>query len=99
MTVLMVPGLGLLYAGLVRRDAALTSIWVCLVAALALALQWFFFGYSLAFSETASNGFIGDYRHFAFANTSGAGSSVNPLIPELLQAFFQVRTSFHLELC
>lgn len=88
-TVLMVPGLALLYAGLVRRDAAVTSIWVCLIAALALALHWFLFGYSLAFSETASNGFIGDYRHFVFANI-GLESPVNARIPGLLYAIFQV---------
>ncbi|RMX88699.1 hypothetical protein D0869_01433 [Hortaea werneckii] len=88
-TVLMVPGLGLLYAGLVRKDAAVTSIWVCLIAALALASQWFLFGYSLAFSETASNGFIGDYRHFVFANI-GLESPVSPRIPGLLYAFFQM---------
>lgn len=55
-----------------------------------ITFQWYFWGYSLAFSPTQTNGFIGDLRHFGLMNTLGAPSPGSPLIPELLYSFYQV---------
>lgn len=52
--------------------------------------QWYFWGYSLAFSSTAKNGFIGDLHHFGLMNTLAVPSPGSPLIPELLYSFYQV---------
>jgi Amt family ammonium transporter len=55
-----------------------------------IVFQWYFWGYSLAFSSTATSGFIGDLSHFGLMNTLGTPSPGSPLIPELLYSFYQV---------
>jgi hypothetical protein len=55
-----------------------------------IVFQWYFWGYSLAFSSSATNGFIGDLKHFGLLNTLGVPSPGSPLIPELLYSFYQV---------
>jgi Amt family ammonium transporter len=52
--------------------------------------QWFFWGYSLAFSTTATNGYIGDLRNFGLRKVLAAPSPGSPLIPDLLYSFFQM---------
>jgi Amt family ammonium transporter len=91
MVLLMIPGLGFLYSGLARRKSALSMIWACMGSFSVIVFQWYFWGYSLAFSQTATNGFIGDLRHFGLMKTLGAPSPGSPLIPELLFSFYQVR--------
>ena len=90
MVVVMIPGLGFLYSGLARRKSALTMIWVCMMSFSVITLQWYFWGYSLAFSAQGTSGFIGDLKHFGLMYTLGAPSPGSPLIPELLYAFYQV---------
>ena len=90
MVVVMIPGLGFLYSGLARRKSALSMIWACMASFSVITFQWYFWGYSLAFSAQATNGFIGDTEHFGLINTLGAPSPGSPLIPELLYAFYQV---------
>ncbi|CCD22609.1 ammonium permease MEP3 NDAI_0A04530 [Naumovozyma dairenensis CBS 421] len=94
---IMVPGLGFLYSGLARRKSALSLIWVVLMATLVGMVQWYFWGYSLAFSHTASNNkFIGDLNSFGFRNVYGKiknsdGSEVpGQLYPEIAFAAFQM---------
>ena len=55
-----------------------------------ITFQWYFWGYSLAFSAQGTSGFIGDLKHFGLTNTLGAPSPGSPLIPELLYSFYQV---------
>ncbi|KAF7306594.1 Ammonium transporter [Mycena indigotica] len=86
----MVPGLAFLYSGLVRRKSALGLIWVVSGANAVTIFQWFFWGYSLAFSSSATNGFIGDLKNFGLRKVLGDPSPGSPLIPELLYAFFQM---------
>lgn len=90
MVFLMVPGLGFLYSGLARRKSALSMIWACLGSYSVITFQWYFWGYSLAFSSTATNGFIGNMNKFGLMNTLAVPSPGSPLVPELLYAFYQV---------
>src|ERR1700722_7591504 len=90
MVLLMIPGLGFLYSGLARRKSALSMIWACMASFSIIVFQWYFWGYSLAFSSSATNGFIGDLKHFGLLNTLGVPSPGSPLIPELLYSFYQV---------
>jgi Amt family ammonium transporter len=90
MVMVMVPGLGFLYSGLARRKSALSMIWACMGSMSVVTFQWYFWGYSLAFSPTATNGFIGNLHSFGLMNTLGAPSPGSPLVPELLYAFYQV---------
>ncbi|KAF9733336.1 hypothetical protein PMIN06_011885 [Paraphaeosphaeria minitans] len=91
MVMVMVPGLGFLYSGLARRKSALSMIWACMFSSSVITFQWYFWGYSLALSGSATNGFIGDLRRFGLMNTLGAPSPGSPLIPELLYAFYQMQ--------
>lgn len=90
MVLVMVPGLGFLYSGLARRKSALSMIWACMASCSIITFQWYFWGYSLAFSQYATNGFIGDLQKFGLMKTLGAPSPGSPLIPDLLYAFYQV---------
>lgn len=94
MVLIMVPGLGFLYSGLARRKSALSLIWACIGSSLVVTFQWYFWGYSLAFSSSATNGFIGNLKHFGLQNVLAVPSPGSPLIPELLYSFYQVRPLF-----
>ncbi|KAI5818344.1 ammonium transporter AmtB-like domain-containing protein [Pyronema omphalodes] len=91
MVMIMVPGLGFLYSGLARRKSALSLIWACVGSSAVVTFQWYFWGYSLSLSSSATNGFIGNLKHFALQNTLGAPSPGSPLIPELLYSFYQLQ--------
>jgi Amt family ammonium transporter len=91
MVLLMVPGISFLYSGLARRKSALSLIWVTMMSFSVIVFQWYFWGYSLALSSTATNGFIGNLDKFGLRNTLGDPSPGSPLIPELLYSFYQVR--------
>lgn len=91
MVLVMVPGLGFLYSGLARRKSALSLIWACIGSSAVVTFQWYFWGYSLAFSKSATSGFIGDLHHFALRNTLALPSPGSPLVPELLYSFYQMQ--------
>jgi Amt family ammonium transporter len=79
-----------LYAGLARRKSALSLIWVVSASNAVGILQWYFWGYSLSFSPTAINGFIGNLENFGLMNVLGDPSPGSLLIPDLLYAFYQM---------
>ncbi len=91
MVLLMIPGIAFLYSGLARRKSALSLIWVTMMSFSVIVFQWYFWGYSLALSSTATNGFIGNLDKFGLRGTLGEPSPGSPLIPELLYSFYQVR--------
>lgn len=84
---LMIPQIGFLYSGLTRRKSALSIIWACIIAGCIGMFQWWFWGYSLSFSKTASNGFIGNLHNFALRNTLNDAQDAK--YPEVLYAAFQ----------
>lgn len=90
MVMVMIPGLGFLYSGLARRKSALSMIWACMASFSVVTFQWYFWGYSLAFSPTATNGYIGNLRNFGLMKTLADPSPGSVLVPNLLYAFYQV---------
>jgi len=90
MVFLMVPGLAFLYSGLARRKSALSLIWAIFACNAVVIFQWYFWGYSLAFSPSANNGFIGNLDNFALVKVLAGPSPASPLIPDLLYSFFQM---------
>lgn len=86
----MVPGIAFLYSGLSRRKSALHLIWIVAASNAIVIFQWYFWGYSLAFSSTATNGFIGNLHNFGMQRVLADPSPGSPLIPELLYAFYQM---------
>ena len=93
MVMVMIPGLGFLYSGLARRKSALSMILVCMGSMSVINFQWYLWGYSLAFSRSATNGFIGNLRNFGLMKTLADPSPGSPLIPGLLYSFYQVTPS------
>ncbi len=85
---LMIPGVGFFYSGLARRKSALSLIWLSMMSVGVVSFQWFFWGYSLTFSHTATS-YIGDLSNFGFRNVLAQPSVGSPKIPDLLFAVYQ----------
>ena len=89
MVLLMTPGVGLFYGGLVRSKTVVSMIGLSFLALALASIQWVLFGYSLAFGSDVS-GFVGGLNYFAL---SGVGLDEAPLagnIPHLLYVAFQL---------
>lgn len=84
---IMIPGVGLLYSGLSRKKHALSLVWASIMAISVVTFQWFFWGYSLAFSHEAGK-FLGKLDNFCMINVLGAPSVVSSL-PDILFMFYQ----------
>lgn len=87
---LMVPGLGFLYSGLARRKSALSMIWIVMLSSFIGIFQWYFWGFSLAFSSTSTNSFIGNLHHFGFQHVLGEVSEGTDY-PQISWAIFQMQ--------
>ena len=87
---IMVPGLAFLYSGLARRKSALSMIWIVIMSSFVGIFQWYFWGYSLAFSDTSNNSFIGDLHFFGFKNLLGA-SDDKTTYPDIAYSLFQLQ--------
>lgn len=85
---IMIPGVGLLYSGLSRKKHALSLLWASIMAACLTGFQWFFWGYSLVFSQTNTSPFLGSLDNFALMNVLGAPSVVTSL-PGILFCLYQ----------
>jgi len=88
LVLIMIPGVGFFYSGLPRRKNALSMIWTSVISAAVVSFQWFFWGYSLAFSDTGS-AFIGDLRYFALKGVLGEPSIGSTRIPALVFCIYQ----------
>ncbi|KAI1466641.1 ammonium transporter [Daldinia caldariorum] len=88
LVLLMIPGVGFFYSGLARRKSALSLIWLSVMATAVTTFQWFFWGYSLTFSHTAS-AYIGDLSNFGFKNVLAQPSVGSSRVPDLLFAVYQ----------
>jgi len=88
LVLLMIPGVGFFYSGLARRKSALSLLWLSVMSTAVISVQWFFWGYSLAFSHTAGP-FIGNLDNIGLRNVLAAPSQVGPRIPDLLFCVYQ----------
>ncbi|KAG8216639.1 ammonium transporter AmtB-like domain-containing protein [Butyriboletus roseoflavus] len=86
---IMIPGVGFFYSGLLRRKNALNMIYLSMMTVAMVSFQWFFWGYSLAFSESAGK-FIGNLDHFALMNVIDQPSLGNPRVPAIAFCVFQL---------
>ena len=75
MVMLMTPGVGLFYGGLVRSKTVVSMIGLSFLAFAIASIQWVLFGYSLSFGSDIS-GIIGGLNYFAL---SGVGLGEAPL--------------------
>ncbi|PUU79894.1 ammonium transporter MepA [Tuber borchii] len=84
----IIPGIGFLYGGLARRNASLGLLWQSFLVSAVISFQWWWIGYSLAYSRTAGK-FIGDFENIGLRNVVAAPSIGSGYIPEILFALFQ----------
>ncbi|CAD6897873.1 unnamed protein product [Tilletia controversa] len=91
---IMIPGLGFFYAGLLRQKSALSMLWVSMTVMSVALFEFFFWGYSLAFS-TGANKFIGDLKHFGLQGVDimypgwDSATPIATTVPALLYFIYQ----------
>lgn len=92
---MMVPGLAMFYAGLVRRKNVLSVFMQCFGITAIISLLWVAIGYTLAFDDTGMaeghvnlNSFIGGFSHVMLAGITPGTMSGS--IPEIVFVVFQM---------
>ncbi|MFA5221758.1 MAG: ammonium transporter [Methanoregula sp.] len=89
LVMIMTPGVGFFYGGLVRKKNFISMITLSFVAFALVSIQWVLFGYSLAFGPDVG-GFIGNLNYLGL---NGVGMDPGPYsaaIPGLLFMVFQL---------
>jgi Amt family ammonium transporter len=82
---LMLPGLAIFYAGMVRSKNVLSTMLYSMVCIFVVGIVWFLFGHSLAFAPDG-NAIIGGTKYLFFNNVL---TDVHGTIPESIFAMFQ----------
>lgn len=86
---MMIPGLALFYAGLVRSKNILSILMQCFALTAVLSIVWLVVGYSLAFSD--GNAFIGGLGNaFLSGITPASVRGDCPTIPQVLHFAYQM---------
>ena len=85
---MLVPGLGLFYGGLVRKKNVLAVLMQSVFGAGILSVLWIVLGYSLAFTE--GNPIIGGFSRVLLSGVApDTLAALAPTIPETVYAMFQ----------
>ncbi|HVB49139.1 MAG TPA: ammonium transporter [Burkholderiales bacterium] len=84
-----IPGLGLFYAGMVRKKNVLATLAQSFVVTCVVTVLWYMIGYTLAFTNGGS--FIGDLsRLFLHGMGKNTVSSLSGAVPESVYMSFQM---------
>jgi len=86
LVLLMLPGLALFYAGMVRSKNVLSTIMLSFIAMGVLGVQWVAFGYSFAFGGNGG-ALFGGFDHLFLAGITG--ETLTGSIPTLAFVMFQ----------
>lgn len=89
LVLLMTPGVGLFYGGLVRSKTVVSMIGLSFLALALASIQWVLFGYSLAFGMDVS-GILGGFNYMAMNGVGLGEAPLAPNIPALAYAAFQL---------
>jgi Amt family ammonium transporter len=89
LVMIMTPGVGLFYGGLVRKKNFINMITLSFVAFALVSIQWVLFGYSLAFGGDVG-GFIGNLEYLGLNNVGMEPGPYSPVVPGLLYMVFQL---------
>ena len=89
LVMLMTPGLGLFYAGMVRRKNVLATFQQSFIMLGIIAVQWVLFGYSLAFGKDILGGFVGGFDHVGLNGVGVEPGDYGSTIPQLLFMAYQ----------
>jgi len=89
LVMIMTPGVGFFYGGLVRRKNLISMITLSFVAFALVSIQWVLIGYSLAFGSDVG-GFIGNLEYLGLNNVTMDPGAFSTAIPGLLYMVFQL---------
>jgi len=89
LVMLMTPGVGFFYGGLVRRKNFISMITLSIVAFALVSIQWVLIGYSLAFG-TDIGGFVGGLDYLGLNGVGMEPGAFSSEIPGLLFMAFQM---------
>ena len=90
LVMLMTPGVGFFYGGLVRKKNFISMIALSFLVLALTSIQWILVGYSLAFGSDIG-GFIGSLQYLGLAGVSASATGTAaypPLIYVAFQLFF-----------
>jgi Amt family ammonium transporter len=92
MVLIMTPGLGFFYGGMVQKKNVISTILQSFIALGIISVVWVIVGFSLAFGKSVG-GIIGNPFDYIFFNNVGTKSawSLAPTIPIALFAVFQMK--------
>ncbi|WP_202319697.1 ammonium transporter [Archaeoglobus neptunius] len=88
LVMLMIPGVGFFYAGMVRRKNAVNMIALSFVSLIIVSILWILYGYSLAFGSDIM-GFTGSLN-YAMLNGIGIEDLKGLEIPHMLFVIYQM---------
>ncbi len=92
LVMIMTPGLGFFYGGLVRRKNLVSTIVQCMAIFAVVSLAWAIWGFTMAFGPSVLGGFIGDFRFFGLNGVGyAANTAYSSTIPALLYFAFQLK--------
>ena len=89
LVMIMTPGVGLFYGGLVRRKNFIYMITLSFVAFALVSIQWVLIGYSLAFGPDVG-GFVGNLQNLGLNGVGMEPGPYSAAIPGLLYMVFQL---------
>jgi Amt family ammonium transporter len=89
LVMIMTPGVGLFYGGLVRKKNFIDMITLSFVAFALVSIQWVLIGYSLAFGPDIG-GFIGNLSNLGLNGVGMNAGPYSPVIPAMLYMVFQL---------
>ena len=88
LVMLMIPGLGLFYAGMARSKNVLATLMHSFFILCLISIQWVLWGYTLSFGP--DSGFLGGIvGGFDFLGLKGVGMEANGTIPHYIFMIFQ----------
>jgi ammonium transporter, Amt family len=90
LVMLMTPGLGLFYGGMVRRKNVLATFQQSFILLGVISLQWVLFGYSLSFGPDQLGGLIGGLEWVGLSGVGLEPNSYAPTIPAQLHMVYQL---------
>lgn len=89
LVMLMTPGLGFFYGGLVRRKNILSILMQCFVVLCLISIQWVVLGYSLSFGPDIK-GIVGNLDWMGLKGVGQGPSAYAPTVPHQAFATFQM---------
>ncbi|HUU75742.1 MAG TPA: ammonium transporter [Methanoregulaceae archaeon] len=87
LVMLMTPGVGFFYGGLVRRKNFISMVALAFIVFALISIQWILFGYSLAFGQDIG-GFIGNLQYLGLEGIAAQAGDAG--YPPLIFVAFQM---------